>query len=148
MKRVLFVCTGNTCRSPLAEYILKLKTAGAWEVKSAGVAAYPGNGASNHVVSLLKERDVDVKHKAQLVTPELITWADIVLTMTGVHRQMLQEAFPEYADRIDTIKHFVTGRHEDVIDPYGGSEAAYRATHEELEGLIERLIEKENQAAE
>lgn len=144
MMHVLFVCTGNTCRSPLAEYLLRSKAGEQLEVKSAGVAAYSGDQASSHVIKLLEEKGVAAKHSSQSVTDELMHWADLILTMTTSHKLRLLQQFPYKADHIFTLKEYVdpSGSSLDISDPFGGDLEVYRSTLQELEQLLEPLLEK------
>ena len=149
MKRILFVCTGNTCRSPLAEHLLKAMAKDRYEVKSAGIAAFDGDQASQQVHHVLEEKGIVIQHQAQSVTPELIDWADLVLTMTKQHERILQESFPEQVEKIAALKAYVMEQETnlDVADPFGGSLEVYRQTRNELEELLERLIEKEESSS-
>lgn len=144
-KHILFVCTGNTCRSPLAEHLLRYKAAGLFEVKSAGVAAFDGSAASQHVTTLLEEKGIKTMHQAQSVTEELLEWADVILTMTEGHLQLLKEQFPNKADHIYTLKAFVQpeSNQYNISDPFGGSKEIYRMTMEEIDQLLDLLIQKE-----
>lgn len=145
MRRILFVCTGNTCRSPLAEHLLKAMAEDRYEVKSAGIAAFDGDQASQQVHHVLEEKGIVIQHQAQSVTPELIDWADLVLTMTKQHEQILQARFPEQEGKIVALKAYVTDEETnlDVTDPFGGSVEVYRKTRDELEELLKKFLEKE-----
>lgn len=145
MKHILFVCTGNTCRSPMAEYLLRHKAGEKYEVKSAGLAAFPGQDAAENVKQLLNEQGILVDHKSQPVTPELMEWADLVLTMTEAHMHHLQEQFPDKKDVIYTLKTYVDPKHENpnISDPFGGNKEVYESTMHEIEAWLERFVEKE-----
>jgi protein-tyrosine-phosphatase len=144
VKNILFVCTGNTCRSPLAEYLLRHKAGQIFEVQSAGVATVYGGPIAAHVEQLLVEKGIQTEHVSQYITPELMEWADLVLTMTQGHQQQLVSLFPEKIESIHTLKQYVRpGSGEaDVIDPFGGSLGDYQETMHELEYLLELLIDK------
>ncbi|SFE61537.1 protein-tyrosine phosphatase [Alteribacillus iranensis] len=145
IKHILFVCTGNTCRSPLAEALLRSKATDGVEVKSAGVYAMPDMPASDGTMDVLKEKGIELDHKSQPVTKELVDWADLVLTMTKSHHETTVQLYPEAADKIFTIKEFaadITGPEGDITDPIGGSAEMYRKTAEELEPLIDAVLEK------
>ncbi|MDQ0297816.1 protein-tyrosine phosphatase [Salibacterium salarium] len=145
MKHVLFVCTGNTCRSPLAEALLRAKGDENIEVQSAGVAAHPGMLASKETEAVLKERGIPFRHASRPLNKERIEWADIILTMTKSHHEIAVQNHPEAADKIFTIKEFAADSDEaagDIIDPIGGTMETYRKTAEELDRIMDAVLDK------
>lgn len=103
--RVLFVCTGNTCRSSMAEAILK--SHGKFEVRSAGVAADPGSKASPQAMRVVSARGLDLsQHRASLIDQAAVDWADLILTMTGRHKAAVLERFPAAGEKVYTLKEF------------------------------------------
>jgi len=143
MIRVLFVCTGNTCRSPMAEAILRHKFSSNVEVKSAGVYAIDGNAASLQAQEVLTEKGIQHSHSSAVVTKELIDWATYIFTMTNGHKNMLTSAYPSSIEKTFTIKEFAEDDpNGDVSDPFGGSVSMYRETYQELEKLIDKTMEK------
>ncbi|WP_160724194.1 low molecular weight protein arginine phosphatase [Bacillus sp. USDA818B3_A] len=145
MQHVLFVCTGNTCRSPMAEAILKNKKPGEVEVMSAGIYAANGSEASTHAKQVLDDKQISHNHRSQMLTAAAVEWADLILTMTSSHKFAIQQQFPHAVMKVFTLKEY-TGEpgSQDVVDPYGGSLEMYQETYRELEELINKAIKKLN----
>ncbi|WP_075983195.1 low molecular weight protein arginine phosphatase [Bacillus massilinigeriensis] len=143
MTRILFVCTGNTCRSPMAEAIVKSKSIPNLEVKSAGVFAMDGGAASENTQAVLKENQIEHNHRSQMLSTEMVKWATYILTMTSGHKSTVLNMFPEAKEKTFTITEFVEGNStRDIADPYGGSIEIYRDTYKELNEKIEKIIER------
>ncbi|WP_198507869.1 low molecular weight protein arginine phosphatase [Bacillus sp. FJAT-45037] len=146
VKNLLFICTGNTCRSPLAEALLRDRMGDKIEVKSAGLHAFPGSPASSGTNRVLKGKGIEHVHQAQSVTKDLLGWADVVLTMTTGHKKLVCNQFNDQKDKIHTLKEYV-GEDEftsDITDPFGGSFDDYARTSEDIErclDVLERKIE-------
>ncbi|QOR66522.1 low molecular weight protein arginine phosphatase [Cytobacillus suaedae] len=144
MINILFVCTGNTCRSPMAEAILKRKQIPEITVKSAGVFADNTSEASINTQKVLNEEGIPSVHQSSMLTREQIDWATYIFTMTTQHKMLIAERFPDAIEKTFSLKEFVEDVQADVVDPFGGPMNIYRQTYEELNQLIEKLIRKLN----
>jgi protein-tyrosine-phosphatase len=144
---VLLVCTGNTCRSPMAEALLReaLASRGADRitVSSAGTGAWDGAPVSEGAYLVGLEHGLDLStHRARLLTRELVRSADLILTMSAHHRARVAELGGE--DKVYVLGEFV-GRDDgesEVTDPFGSDLASYRLTYDELEKLIGGVVSR------
>jgi protein-tyrosine-phosphatase len=143
---ILFVCTGNLCRSPMAAAFMneRLRWAGVgdFSASSAGTWASEGAPLPPHTRAVLAERGLEVgDHRAHNVTEEDMAAVSLVLAMARNHVEVLQLDFPAYADKVHLFSEFV-GRRFDVPDPYGRSLAAYRQTADIIETVLEQGYER------
>jgi protein-tyrosine-phosphatase len=144
---LLFVCSGNTCRSPMAEAITRglLRERG-WthvDVRSAGTGASAGAAASSQAVDVAREHDLDLAaHSSQPLTPELVRWADLILAMGPGHISMVQQLGG--AQKAALVTDFVqgVGAGVAVADPFGGDHDSYRETFAQLSDAVAALLER------
>ncbi len=139
---LLFVCSGNTCRSAMAEAIARdmLATgryAGKWRVASAGTNAKPGTPMPRQAAAALQDVGITtLDHRSRLLTASMITEADLVFCMTGANCDAVQRLAPEAADKVIRLD-----PNGDIPDPHGKSDAAYRDTADRIrEAFSERLV--------
>lgn len=139
--KILFVCTGNTCRSPMAEAILSARNLPGVEARSAGI--YAGVAPlSKNAQAVLVQQQIAFTHTSKPLDTQDMEWAELILTMTHSHKMTLLQAYPEAATKLYTLKEFADGSTEDISDPYGGPMEFYEQTFQELQVLIDRLIIK------
>lgn len=132
---MLFVCSGNTCRSPMAAAALRRERP-SWDVGSAGLSARGGDGAMPGAVRAVEAAGLRLTdHRAQPVTAELLAGQDVVLTMTEEQRRALVARFAGVGARTLTLAD-AAGAAGDVDDPYGGSDEAYARTFAQIQRLV------------
>ncbi len=145
--KILLVCSGNTCRSVMAQGILQAMAEaegleGELEVLSAGIAALNGGKATHEALRVLAERGINMSsHISRPLTSALVEEAGLILTMTGKHREEISKKYPAAAAKVSTIKSFA-GEDGDIDDPIGLPLAHYRETAATLERLLKQCFKK------
>ncbi|MEO5798225.1 MAG: low molecular weight protein arginine phosphatase [Gemmatimonadales bacterium] len=144
VRSVLGVCSGNTCRSPLAAVILAARLAEAPAlrdvlVSSAGTGARSGEPASEGSYLVALERGLDLSaHRSRMLTRELVAGADLILTMGASHLRQVTDLGG--ADRAHLLTEWAGESAEDVDDPYGQAVEVYRETAEQLDQLMAQVV--------
>lgn len=144
LRNVLFVCTGNICRSPMAEYLFlsRLAPDSTWTAGSAGLAAVDGLAASRTAIEVMDEIGINIrKHHSRELTNDLVDEATIILVMTNAHALELKQRFPKAHDRMYLLGSFNNNAKEkEISDPVGSGLEIYRRTLNDIAGCLDGLI--------
>lgn len=154
-KKIVFVCTGNTCRSCMAEGIFRAVSSeksdiAAYTAVSRGIHAFDGDSASEHSVNALKKLwNIDISlHKAKMLNAAEVSEADLLLTMTRQHRDILKLKYPEKSPVIFTLKEYAfpgLGADSgllDISDPFGMPYQKYESCAREIYDCVKTVLEK------
>src|SRR6266436_378279 len=146
MKTVLFVCTGNVCRSPMAEGIFRhaVQGRGDYRVFSAGLGAMEGQPPSHYAVQSVKELGIDISaQRSRMLTPELVRQADFIFGMTHNHIDTVMLLYPFAAEKTFMLREFdetLDLFEKDISDPIGGSYDVYLSCRDQIEQGIASLL--------
>lgn len=145
--KILFVCTGNTCRSPMAEGILRFLTKEKdmnLEIKSVGISVYDGEKASKNTIEAMKKIGIDIsEHKASQIHRDLVEEVDLILTLSRSHKEFILSNYPSSKNKVFTLTEYTYGVEKDIEDPFGRSLSVYEKTRDEIyQALIQIKIVK------
>jgi len=159
IKTILFVCTGNTCRSAMAEGIFKKMLKGrkednsSFNVMSAGISALPGMSPTPQAIKVMSEQGIDIsRHVATQVKEDLIKKADLILVMSNTHKDYILRKFPFVQNKVFFLKKYVQrdelkniqskDENYKVFDPLGRPIEFYRIIARELKENLEKILDK------
>ena len=148
---ILFICTGNTCRSPMAEaYLSKISKTDNIKVLSAGTSTIKGLPASEYTYKVLAENSIEFSnHQSRVLDDDIINSSHLILTMTQNHKIQVIQQFPEISHKVYTLKEYAadenTGKannQNDISDPFGCSKSKYEETFLEIKDNIDMIVTK------
>jgi glycine hydroxymethyltransferase len=146
MKTVLFVCTGNICRSPMAEGLFReaIKGRGDFKAMSAGLGAMDGQPPSTHSVNAMRELGIDISSiRSRALKPDLVKEADFIFGMTHSHADTLLMLYPQAAEKVFLLREFdetLEMFEKDISDPIGCSYETYQGCRDQIEQGIASLL--------
>jgi protein-tyrosine-phosphatase len=151
IKNILFVCTGNSCRSVMAAELLKnmlKEKAEIFNIISAGTSALEGMGASSEAQRVMLKEGIDLsRHRSKRVTNEMVREADLILVMEKAHRDIILNIVPEAEKKVHLLKSFIEEKPDnadpEIPDPIGKPAEVYESDlivmRESLEGMIKKF---------
>jgi len=147
--KIMFVCTGNICRSAMADWLLKERlkeNKQDIQVYSCGIQAYTGESATNYSIQTLKKHGIDgKKHRATNVKDSCIKECDLILCATINHKMALIRMYPEKQDKIYTMKEYAFPEEKedlDIADPWGYDLQTYENCFIQIEKCVTEIIER------
>lgn len=146
MYKVMMVCSGNTCRSPMAQVMLQAEADKAGMdvlADSCGLGAFAGERATEYAAEAVEDRGLSLKeHRSKPFSPEMARASDLFLTMTAGHKAMLLSFCPDLSGKVFTLKEFAAQGEKledaDIHDPYGGSSTRYGECADEIETAVKK----------
>ena len=142
IRRILVVCVGNICRSPMAEALLRRELRGqdGFSVESAGLGALVGHPASEHSVALMDELGLDISgHRARQIHPDMVAESDLVLVMEAGHRRAIDDADPTARGKVHRLGEW---QDIDIDDPYRKERWAYEDALRDIQAGVASWVEK------
>ncbi len=133
MKKILFVCTGNTCRSPMAQAIFDHLAPDGFCSNSAGITTSPGKPVSENSLIALSQLGISCKHSSLPLSSQLMNEYDYVVGITADHAKIISAIFPEYKDKVFAFP-------ADVSDPYGRNLSEYIKCRDMIYDGVQKII--------
>jgi len=147
MSMILFVCTGNVCRSPMAAGLLRQRLAeegldDRYEVSSVGVRALDGQGASRNAILVMSERYIDItEHVARTISPDDVERASLILTADEQHAELIRQTWTQHAWKVYRLSE-MAGRRQNIKDPYRSSLQKYETCAKTIARYIDEGFER------
>lgn len=149
MKRLIFICTGNICRSAMAKYYAQQKanhkSDNMYYITSAGISAIEGEGASANSKVAMDKYGIDMSsHRATPIDRSDIKEADYIFVMTKIHKRIVGEMYPELKEKIFTLKEFAYEDYNnmDIDDPWGYNIEVFTEIAKEIVDCVDKIFEK------
>jgi protein-tyrosine-phosphatase len=145
--KIMFICTGNICRSAMAHWLMKKKLQEKniqnIEVYSSGIYAENGDTSTEEAIEVMEEYGVNLKqHRATITSNSNIKEMDLILCMTASHKNALTQMYPNLSNKIYTLKEYVGIDEIDIKDPWGYGIVTYRYCAAEIDTCLDKLIDK------
>lgn len=150
MIKIMFVCTGNICRSPMAHHYMQkrvkdLNIENEFLISSCGIYAFTGDKATQNAIFVMKEYNVDMEmHRATNIEDTNIQEYDYIITLTTRHKEQVRYFYPKLDNNIYTLREFVDNNetYKSIDDPWGLSISVYKDCAQEIVEKVDKVIEK------
>lgn len=150
MKKIMFVCTGNICRSAMAHHYMQKKVKDLnmendYLITSSGTYAVYGEKSTNNAIEAMKKYNVDMtSHRATPIEDSNILDVDLIICMTSNHKRIILSLYPNLKNKVFTLKEYVDPsiEYKDIDDPWGLSQSVYESCAKEIVKYVDKLIEK------